>query len=241
VVPDTHIPAADAAALNVMLGVAREWKPNGIVILGDFIDCYHLSRFSKRSGMPTQAVEIEETKHILDVFDKLGATHKWYLEGNHEKRLTDRLSEVGLDDLLSWDTLLGLPERGWKFQSYHEEPLRIGNLRFTHDMGYAGKNATQQTLDFAHCNIVHGHTHRGRIIYQGDGMGKTHMAMCPGWLGDYRSPHMSYEKNFSMMKSWTSGFGMIEMFSDGDFRAHLAPIVEAKGGRRAPEVQLPAW
>lgn len=206
------------------MAYAQRWRPTHIVILGDFVDCYHLSRYAKRHGVPSTAEELYSAHCLLNDLDSLGAYSKYYLEGNHETRLHEKLAEAGLTNVTNWDSLLGLTPRGWKWVPYGDA-LHLGHIRFIHDVGPAGKHGSQQTLDFMHCNVVHGHTHRGRILYQGDGLGSTHMGMCPGWLGDYKAPHMSYEKNIVKIKSWTQGFGAIQLYPDGNFYAQLVPIV----------------
>ncbi len=209
-----------------MLDWASEWRPTHVVVLGDFVDCYHMSKYVKRQGLPSTAVELSEGRKVRAALDSLGAEHKYFLLGNHEHRLYEKLEEAGLAGMVDWpnDCMLGLASAGWLTIPYGDR-LRLGNLHFIHDAGPAGKNGTQQTLDFMGCNVIHGHTHRGRTIYQGDGLGRTHMAMCPGWMGDYTQPHMSYEKNILKTKAWTQGFGAVNMDLNGDFVAQLVPIV----------------
>src|SRR3954463_15914988 len=44
---DTHVPYQDDAALQVAYGLIRDVRPKVIVHLGDLLDCYALSRYTK--------------------------------------------------------------------------------------------------------------------------------------------------------------------------------------------------
>ncbi len=81
-IPDCHIPFHDEKAWNLMLKAAREFKPDTLVVLGDFADFYSVSAHDKN---PTRVSNLEYEVGIVREkraqLDKLGATRKIFVEG----------------------------------------------------------------------------------------------------------------------------------------------------------------
>ena len=85
-----HDPVAVAAALEWGCGA----KCDGVLILGDFLDFYRLSRFNKIPTASTLREEVECAGKILDAMVKhLNPKRIVYKGGNHENRLTPYLCE----------------------------------------------------------------------------------------------------------------------------------------------------
>ena len=126
-----------------MLRVAQALKPKHIAILGDFADGETLSAHGKTEpGTLDFADELEAVNGCLDQLDRLGATNKIYVCGNHEFRLDRYLMEHAptMFRSMQWPVLLNLHKRGWKWTPYRKS-TRIGKLHLTHDTGTAGINA----------------------------------------------------------------------------------------------------
>jgi hypothetical protein len=87
-IPDTHVPYASRKAWNCMLAAARAWRPDGVVICGDFADCASVSFHDKSPHRPSKmAGEVAAVNAHIDEVDSIGAKHKLYASGNHEFRL----------------------------------------------------------------------------------------------------------------------------------------------------------
>ena len=95
---DFHIPFQDKDAVDCFISKAIELQPDSIVINGDLLDFYRLSRFSKGEGRNPME-EIEEAKAILKSLRRYCPDSKiFYPIGNHESRLEkyvyDRAPEI---------------------------------------------------------------------------------------------------------------------------------------------------
>jgi hypothetical protein len=125
---DTHVPYHDQAALEVVYGLIRDVQPRVIVHLGDLLDCFSISRYTKdRSHILNTQDEIDGAKTILHQVSQLAPeAEKYLLEGNHEARLDELLNTLpgttkelmALRDIrqaATWPALLGLGEIGWDF------------------------------------------------------------------------------------------------------------------------------
>ncbi|MBQ2350073.1 MAG: metallophosphoesterase [Cytophagales bacterium] len=84
---DFHVPFQDKDAVDCFIEKAIELQPEAIVINGDLLDFYRLSRFSKGEGRNPME-EIIEAKTILETLRYHCKDSKiYYPIGNHESRL----------------------------------------------------------------------------------------------------------------------------------------------------------
>jgi predicted phosphodiesterase len=226
-VPDSHIPYHDKRAWELMLKAAGLFKPDQIVLLGDFADCYAVSSHDKSPGRKHRLQwELDEVDAALADLERLEAKKKVYIFGNHEDRLDRYIATRApeLDGLLSIPAYLELKERGW-IQVPYKDSYRIGKLWLTHDTGKAGKNAIAAALDDYQSNIIIGHVHRMGVVYGGDATGKTHVAASFGWLGDARS--VDYMHRVKVNRDWQLGFGLGYLLPNGT--VHIVPVPIVNG------------
>lgn len=222
-IPDCHIPYHDEKAFNLMIRAAKAFKPDHVIIMGDFADFYSVSSHDKspdRTNHLDEEISVVTTK--LWEVKKLGAGNNVFIAGNHEDRLTRYLMQKApeLYRVATIERLLGLKEAGFKFVSYRQD-YRLGKLIMTHDTGKAGYNAHKQALDAYHRSIVIGHTHRMGYMIQGDADGDRHVGCMFGWLGD--KAQIDYMHNINATKDWTLGFGIGYMDKKTGF-VYLIPV-----------------
>lgn len=207
-IPDVHIPYHDVRAVDLMLSAMEDWKPDRVVIGGDFVDFYAVSSHDKNPMRRNRlADEISEAVDMMWRIKKLGATQHTYICGNHEDRLTRYLMQKApeLYDLLNIQSVLKLENLGFDFVPYKQH-TQVGKLYTTHDTGKAGPNAHKQALDaFGHSVLIN-HTHRFGLIIQGDITGERRIGVMLGWLGDLNK--VEYMHNINATKDWQLGFGL---------------------------------
>nr|MBA2627051.1 metallophosphoesterase [Gemmatimonadales bacterium] len=117
---DTHVPYQDEAALSVVYGLIRDVQPRVIVHLGDLLDCFKISRFTKdRNHILNTQDEIDGARRILHHVSELAPqARKVWLEGNHEHRLDELLNSLpgtasdltrlrSIQQAMTWPALLG--------------------------------------------------------------------------------------------------------------------------------------
>jgi metallophosphoesterase superfamily enzyme len=227
VVPDVHCPYHHERAWRTMIAAAREYKPTHIVILGDLVDCFQVSDHERTlaRGMSLKD-ELSVAGTLLDDLDSLGASTKYFLQGNHEKRIERYLANKApeLVGLVSLEDSLRLDERGWKWVPYRRD-VRLGKVYFCHDAGYAGVNAVRQTRARYEGNVVLGHVHRAATVFEGDARGQAHFGLCPGWLGDPDSLAVDYTSSIQKRREWQHGFAVGELLADDTVHMRVVPIV----------------
>lgn len=225
VVPDVHFPWPHKSALRELKRtVIPALKPTHIVQLGDLLDLYGLSKFSKD---PTRGLTLKQEvalgrEFVSEMQDSCG----FYLqcEGNHSARLSKRLQDE--PDLSSTHPslreLLGVPEKNWC--AYHTH-YAIGRVLFTHDVGYAGAHAAQQTLMAMQACCVFGHTHRASIVYGGDLKNDRYVCMNPGWLGDASACDYLPE---AKKRDWQVACGVVDYSPSGHVHMQILPFVNGR-------------
>jgi hypothetical protein len=206
-IPDPHRPYHSKPAWALFMESMQDWKPDTLVIQGDWADFYKVSRFSKdpRRSL-TFKEENDSCNEGLDELDSLGATRKIFVEGNHENRLAAYLADKAPDlfEYVSVPKLFNLEERGWEFVAY-KESIQLGKLWITHDAGFIGRYAVYRTADTFQHPIVTAHTHRYCMIVEGNATGEHFPAASFGWMGDVEQ--VDYMHKVKARRDWTLGFG----------------------------------
>jgi len=226
-VPDTHRPLHDERAWQLMLSAARGWKPDTIVILGDFADFASVSSHAK--GDPRKRLDMEQELASvlvgLDELDALGATKRVYCSGNHEHRLRRTLGDKvpELYHSLTAAKMFKLAERGWEHSEYGET-YRLGKLNITHDLGEAGQYAHMRAAaTFGGCAVI-GHVHSMGLSVVGNVKGERHVSASFGWLGSEKAG-AAYMTRAKMRRNWTTGFGTGHMEANGTVHLQAHPII----------------
>jgi predicted phosphodiesterase len=207
-IPDTHVPYHDKRAWKLLLKFARKWKPDVIVFLGDFADCYYVSKFPKdpkRKGSfddEVAAVNVE-----LSEVEAIGAKRVVFIEGNHCHRVAVYIQQnaKALDAFVSIEKAFKLKERGWIHVKYRDH-YRLGRVYLTHDVNATGRNAAHRVLDTYQHSAITGHTHRMIYVVEADGLGTPILSAQFGWLGDITK--VDYAHKITATKSYVLGFGM---------------------------------
>ncbi len=224
-VPDCHHPFVDKQAWDVMLRAGEVFRPDIIVVLGDFGDFYSCSAHDKN---PTRTNDLEfEVGKIREAraqLDKLGASKKIFIEGNHEFRLARYLASnaPAVFKMLSVPELFELTENGWDFVPY-KDSCRLGKLHLTHDTGTAGQNAHRQAMSAFQGSVIIGHTHRMEFSVMGNADGPPQVGAMFGWLGDLSE--IDYLHAIQAKRNWTTGFGLGWMEPNGVVHLQPVPIV----------------
>jgi len=229
IIPDCHIPYQDEAAYNLMLRVAKDFRPNEVVILGDFADFYSVNLHGKS---PNQ--EHILNNEIIEVNKKLGElsmlfkkARKVFIVGNHEHRL-ERYIEQKAPELFNTTTLEKiLSLKSFKVVPY--SPNQKYNVLGTkliarHEPLAGGNYAARSTVAKAMKSVIFGHIHSIQEHQVVTIDGENHRGISCGWLGDSSHKVMQYVKGHHQ---WTHGFSLVTVH-DGDFFNETVHIINGK-------------
>lgn len=220
---DAHRPHHDRRAWALMLKAAHVFRPKHIISLGDLADFYSVSSHSKDPRrLDRLEDEIADVLQGLDELDRLGATNKIFVAGNHCDRLRRYLQDKApeLFGLVDIPQLFKLRERGWVYVPYRAHG-RLGKLHLTHDVGNSGRNATFAALDTYQHSVATGHAHRLQYVVEGNAVGEYKLSAQFGWLGDVEK--VDYLHRAKANKNWALGFG-VGYLDPGSGIVYLTPI-----------------
>jgi len=224
VVPDTHSPYEDKYAWSLMLKVAKWFKPDIGIHIGDLADCYSISDYPKNPERADkhdwEAQEARNRREELDVI--LEGKRKVFCEGNHEDRLPRYLMKRAPELFKNFtvDKMLELTANEWEHIKY-QDSVKIGAVYYTHDTGSGVKYPTRLALETFQHSVVVGHNHRMEFHVTGDATGNHQVGAQFGWLGDIEQ--VDYLHRIKVKRMWSLGFGLGYM-DERTGITHLVPV-----------------
>lgn len=187
---DTHHPFHSQPTLDVVEAIITDSQPDVLVDMGDGVDAGHLSLKFKQDPMRSVNLqnEINMKRIQLAAFRRAAPNAEFhYREGNHEERLKRTMwnqegpakALIQLDvvqQVLTWPTLLGLPELHISFTPYDEqtkEPL-LPKFIVKHGTVVAQKSGhtALREMDKYGKSGASGHTHRLSVVWHRDHNGQ---------------------------------------------------------------------
>lgn len=234
IIPDVHVPYHDELAWRTVLAVARGWRPDVAVILGDFGDFYQVSQHPKDpSRRLSFGDEVSRVLTELERVARLRIPRVIYCEGNHETRFQRLIN--GMSPAVAnvpgvardAQQLLSVQQRfGWEWVPYGHH-ISIGKLSFMHDVGHCGVYAARQSVTSFGASIVFGHTHRAAAHYESTVDGDRHVGWTMGWLGDPDA--IDYRHRARVLRESQHGFGIAHIEEgSGLFWCHFVPIISGR-------------
>lgn len=218
VMSDLHAPYQDDKALKVCEQFRKDFKPDIVIALGDWLDATSVSSFASDTTPDTDMLhEFEVCNELLDIFQPT-----YFLEGNHEHRLR-RAGAVRQDHrrLFCPKHWLKIKERKIKwipYSHFERDVLTLGKLNFIHGFACSQYASMKEALRFG--SVVHGHTHRIQMLSPPHATYKW-TAFNIGCLckleQDYvetRQPH-----------GWAHGFGWGYIYKSGNFTFNIARLI----------------
>jgi predicted phosphodiesterase len=192
--PDTHTPFQDKHAVATALKILIQYKPDILVILGDFFDCYIASSFEKDPLKSANLIDVElrqGRKLLNEIITASKAKKVYFLEGNHELRIKTLVKRnlgifanyFQINAPLGPEKMFGLP-KGTIFLPYGQKQLfKLGPIGARHKT-FQNQYVCGKTIQRSAMTMVFGHTHRVQYQVTTTIDGKLQAALSCGWLGN---------------------------------------------------------
>jgi len=185
---DTHLPFQDDAAIKCIKSLIADVKPDILIHMGDLVDCYSISDFDKEPlRKESLQDEIDEGAKLLkELYILTPGAKRYYLEGNHEARLTrtiNRMKEAQREVVklrvfqahVSWPGVLeeaGVSKQMWEFVPTRGQARRRIFPRFVVKHGSVVSKRSGATgfreMDRYGMSGASGHTHRLGDVFHND-------------------------------------------------------------------------
>ena len=231
VMSDLHIPYHRHDCISLALETGKAAGIDTILLNGDVIDFYGISRFNKDpKRMPIES-EIDIVKSFLSLLKaEFPGVRIIYKFGNHERRLKTYL-QTQADALtglrcLALEQLLELDELGIEYLKM--ERCLLGKLtvlhgdELPHGMGMPVNPARGVFLRAKDSTLV-GHHHQVSEHSEGTISGKSIACWSTGCLCDLSPDYLYYGG-----LRWSHGFALVEVESDGTFTVFNKRIIDGK-------------
>lgn len=227
VISDIHIPYHDLDSLKIALRYGKSRNVNTILINGDLIDFYSLSKYEINPSKPGARSELEFARKFLEQLRTIFPNAKIYFKfGNHEFRWArylwakaDKIAEIEQFEL---HEVLKLYAYNIEHISYIDK-IKFGELNILHghEIKAGGENIVRNLLQKAKANLLVSNFHRTQNASDRTIENKVIGCWALGCLQGLSPDYLPYN-------NWNHGFAIIEMNSDGTFHVENKMIIKGQ-------------
>ena len=213
---DIHVPYHSVEAVTAAIKFCKKEKPDGLLLNGDSIDFYRLSRFSKDPRKRNFKNELDTFKSLIEVFEKELKCKMYFKVGNHEERYENFLREkagelIGVEEF-EFENIIKARARGIGFIS-DKRLMKINELYGIHGHEYIGGisapvNPARGLFLRGKTSSFQGHNHQTSEHTEPTMAGKMITTWSIGCLSELHPAYMPLNK-------WNHGFALIDLDQNG--------------------------
>ncbi len=232
VLSDLHLPFQDSAALEAALRHGDSFKPNAILVNGDLLDFYLLSRFDKDPTMPKVSEELAAAKsfwrHVAARFPR---AKRFFKLGNHDARFASYIFQVA-------PLLADIPEivQGWQGPAGIVEskvvviddkrPIMAGKLMILHGhekgRGIANPvNPARGAFLRLLTSVLEGHGHQQSEHTERTAADEQIVCRSTGCL-------CGLKPRYATVNKWSHGAATVVVEKSGDYAVNPFRIINGK-------------
>ena len=227
VLSDIHIPYHSVNSLTIAFDWAKKQKPDAILLNGDTLDFFGLSRYAKDPKKRSFSSELESFKDFITILKKTFDAKIYFKIGNHEERYEHYLwmkagELAGIDDFELANIIKARAE-GIEIIS-DKRIMKAGELNIIHGHEYFGSfspvNIARGLFTKGKVSAMQGHNHQTSEHTEADMNGKITTTWSVGCLSELHPMYMPLNK-------WNHGFAFIEIDGE-DFQVQNKRIYKGK-------------
>jgi predicted phosphodiesterase len=230
ILSDIHLPYHNLEALSEAITYLKKQKIDGILLNGDTIDCFMLSRFMKDPKKRDFKFEIDTLKSFFEKLDKIFGCKIFFKIGNHEARyqhfLMQKASElIGIEDF-EFANIIKARERGISVIESNQY-MKLNDLNGIHGHEYIGGisapvNVARGLYLRGKVSAFQGHNHQTSEHTETNMDGKIITTWSIGCL-------TSLNPNYQPLSKHNHGFAYVELDENGeDYEFHNKRIFNGK-------------
>ena len=227
VLSDIHIPYHSVSSLTIAFDWAKKQKPDAILLNGDTLDFFGLSRYAKDPKKRSFSSELESFKDFISILKKTFDAKIYFKIGNHEERyehyLWMKAGELsGIDDF-ELSNIIKARAEGIEIIA-DKRIMKAGELNIIHGHEYPGAfspvNIARGLFTKGKVSAMQGHNHQTSEHTEADMNGKLTTTWSLGCLSELHPLYMPLNK-------WNHGFAFVEIDGD-DFQVQNKRIYKGK-------------
>jgi predicted phosphodiesterase len=218
ILSDIHFPYYDKDALNAAINYLRKWKPECILLNGDIIDAYQLSRFERDIRARSFKYELDMFRNfVIQLRDLFKNARIVFRQGNHEMRyeshILNRVPELLDLELFTFENVISAKELGIQVVG-NKRIIMAGKLNIVHGhefaRGFAAPvNPARGFFLKAKNNVLGGHHHQVSQHQEQDINGNIVGAWSTGCLCELHPKYMpinNHSHGFATVENHGSSF-----------------------------------
>lgn len=227
VLSDIHIPYHSITSLTIAFDWAKKQKPDAILLNGDTLDFFGLSRYAKDPKKRSFSSELESFKDFISILKKTFDAKIYFKIGNHEERyehyLWMKAGELnGVDDF-ELSNIIKARAEGIEIIG-DKRIMKAGELNIIHGHEYPGAfspvNIARGLFTKGKVSAMQGHNHQTSEHTEADMNGKLTTTWSVGCLCELHPLYMPLNK-------WNHGFAFVEIDGE-DFQVENKRIYKGK-------------
>jgi predicted phosphodiesterase len=227
---DIHVPYHCVNSLSTALAFCKKEKPDLLLLNGDTLDAFSLSKFGKDPRKRNFAGELEVMRDLFIAFQKTLKCEILFKKGNHEERyetyLKQKASElIGIDEF-ELENIIKARVNGVEIvgdkRVIHANKLNVIHGHEFSKGFFSPVNVARGLALRAKSSAIQGHNHQSSEHTQIDINGKVMTTWSTGSL-------CQLHPEYAPINNWNNGFAIIDLDSNGeDFEVRNKRIYKGK-------------
>lgn len=229
ILSDVHLPYHNIDSLTSAITYMKKEKVDALLLNGDTIDCYALSRFSKDPKKRDFKYELDTLKAFMQVIEKELKCKVFFKVGNHEARyekfLCEKAHELKGVEEFEFENIIKARANGIDMIASNRY-MKLNSLNGIHGHEYFGiaspVNIARGLYTKGKVSAFQGHNHATSEHSETDMNGKITTTWSIGCLCELNPAYMPLNK-------WNHGFAVVDLDDNGDdFHFHNKRIYRGK-------------
>jgi predicted phosphodiesterase len=237
VIGDLHLPWHDPKVVEIVLDVAKHEQVDEIVLNGDVVDFYNVSRYLKSSldVQTTLEDELNAVKNFLIDLRKMFPDQKiMYIMGNHDARLDKHIIEKCPEfwNLFTLKNFCDFDKLKINYIPYNDA-YQVGksNLFIQHSPpSYSDNGARVSLLKKVDRSFIYNCSHREQHATITGGNNRVYHCWFNGWLGSTTlTPEHKIVFSFAKgHENWQQCFKLIDLINEVDYYVNSVSITNGR-------------
>ena len=228
ILSDIHIPYHDTEALTIAIDWAKKHEVDCVILNGDIVDFYGISKWSKDPTRPTVKTELDMLYQFLQWLHQELPVKIYYKDGNHEERITHYLRAKCAE---LYNVIEYRKEKLYDYASLdiemigNQRIIKAGKLPILHghelQLKSVAVNPARSTFLKTYDSCLVGHLHKASEHTESDLTGKIITTWSVGCLCEM---HPEYAR----INKWSHGFARVKLDDAGNFKVTNLRIYEGE-------------
>lgn len=229
VLSDIHIPYHSISALTAVFDYTKNMDIDAILLNGDVLDFFGLSRYCKDPKKRNFAGELKAFEDFMNILNDIYGCKIYFKLGNHEERynhfLWMKAGEIADVEEFQLEEIIKKRAKGVVVIK-DKRIIKLGHLNVLHGHEFSGGvfspvNIARGLFLKAKVSAMQGHNHQTSEHSESNLEGKLTTTFSLGCLSELNPEYMPINK-------WNHGFAIVDIDSKGNFEVSNKRILKGK-------------